>query len=265
MYQVKEVKAKKKKYLVTLSIDDSEKEFLVSEELLVEFRLVKGKILDDVLFQKFVNAYKKDEIYQKVLHYALFKPRCTHEIIAYLERLKVDEEDYKYHLHKLYKSKILDDEAYVKNYVSEAFEFKLVGPRKIAYDLDNKRIKKELYQPLLDQISEERLMENINNLLEKKIHSLKKQSSRQMNIKIKQYLVDKGYDFELVNRAIDSHRSLIERFADEDSALKRDLQNAKRKYRFEDQKKTEKIYAYLLRKGYSYHKIKAEIGEYEDE
>jgi len=262
---VTEVKAKKKQFNITIQQGNSKKEYLVSEELFLDFRLVKGKELSDTELKKFLSAYSRDSLYQKTLNYALFKQRCTHDIIEYLKRLGIPEEAYKYYLHKLYLSRILDDESFTKNYINESFDLKLNGPRKIIFELENKKIRKELYQSFIEEISNKRIMENINLLLERKLKSLRPQSVSKTMQTIKQFIVNKGYDYSDIDSAINEHHSLIVTEASEDSALEKDLSYAIRKYAEETKKKHEKIVGYLLRKGYSYHKIKVKMGEYDEE
>ncbi|MCK5731709.1 MAG: RecX family transcriptional regulator, partial [Tenericutes bacterium] len=155
MYEVIESKYHKRKYLIVISDSKKDEEFLVSEDLMVEYRLVKGKELDKKQYLKFKEASKRDEIYQKVLHYALYKQRCTYDIKQYLDKKEVYQERQKYYLEKLRKSRILDDKNYTYNYIHEAFEFKKSGPKKIIYDLSRKKISEELYQPIIDALSNE--------------------------------------------------------------------------------------------------------------
>lgn len=264
MHVVHSVKPKKRQVLVSFDDGKNLRDFLVSEELFLDFRLVKGKELTENDYQKFLTAHAKDSIYQKILHFALFKPRCTHEMIEFFERTGIPETDFKYYLHKLYTTKIVDDEAYVRSYINDAVELKLYGPRKIVYDLDNKRLKKELYQDVLSEIPKTRILENIRNLFDKKLAGTKPQSVAKAIITIKQFIINKGYDFEDVDLVINENIERIQEKTSEDQALVKDVEQALRKYRQEDKNKKEKIYGYLLRKGYAYHKIKAKLGEYDE-
>lgn len=265
MIYVKEVKSKSKKYIVLINTDGEDKSFTVSEELFIEYRLLKGKELEKKTYEKFLKDYASDVVYQKVLHYALYKQRCTNDIIEYLKRNKVEKSDYSYYLNRLYKSRILDDVLYAKNYIEESFEFKKYGKKKIIYDLESKFIKPELYRDFIDNITDQKQIENIEYLFNKKIASLKPQSIRQAIQKIKTTIVNKGYDISLVNTVVNNHQATIEEKIDEDEALTKDIQYALKKYKNQETKKNEKILASLLRKGYSYHKIKSKLGDFKDE
>jgi len=261
---VYDVFPKKKQVMVTFDDGKNLREFLVSEELFLDFRLVKGKEFTEEEYKKFLNAHSKDSIYQKILHFALFKPRCTHEMIEYFARTGIPEGDYKYYLHKLYQARILDDEAYIRAFINDAFELKLHGPKKIIFELEQRRLKKEIYLELLSGITREKILANINQLFEKKLQATKPQSVAKTIQSLRQFIVNKGYEFADVDEVFNRNIDIIKDKSSEDKALEKDVLQAVRKYKHEEKNKMEKIYGYLLRKGYSYHKIKAKLGEYNE-
>lgn len=264
MYKVVESKPMKRKYLVIIKTPKKEEEFILSEDLMVEFRLVKGKELDKEQFFAFKEAYKRDELYQKVLHYALYKQRCTYEIKTYLEKKNIPEDNYDYYLNKLKKSGILDDENFCENYVNETFNFKLFGPDKIVYELSKKHLHKNIYQKYLDSISMKEIERNVESLLQKKLKSIRKGSYKKAISDIKQFIVHKGYRFDVVNRIVDEFKDDIRKQIPEDESLEKDFQYALKKYQKDKTKEYKNILAYLLRKGYSYNKIKERMGEYHE-
>lgn len=262
MYKVVESKSTKRKYLVIIKSLKKEEEFLISEDLMVEFRLVKGKELEKEQFFAFKEAYKRDELYQKVLHYALYKQRCTYEIKTYLEKKNIPLESYDYYINKLKKTRILDDVNYAQNFIHEAFSYKLLGPDKIKYELSKKHIHQDMYQQFFDDISFKDIENNVITLLQKKLKSIKKGSYKKAVIDIKQFIVNKGYHFDVVNSVVDAYRDEIRKAVPENESLEKDFQLALRKYQKDKTKEYQNILAYLLRKGYSYNKIKERMGEY---
>lgn len=124
MYNVKNLVKKGKNYQLTMENNDQETTFNVSEDLIVEYRLLQGKVIEDNQFKTIKAAINRDSYYQKVLKFALFKPRTRKEIFAYLDKLQVEE--YGYYLTKLEKLKLLDDDSYTKNFVHEAIFFQAV-------------------------------------------------------------------------------------------------------------------------------------------
>lgn len=261
MYIVTESKPYKKKYIIKIKTPNKEEEYIVSEDLMVDFRLVKDKELEKETFLKFKEESKRDEQYQKVLHYALFKQRCSYDIKKYLEKKDIYNENQDYYLNKLIKSGILNDQSYVENYVNEAFNYKLNGPGKIIYELSKKEINKNLYQPEIDKISDSDIVNNIEIIIKKKIKSIKHKSLQVTIQNLKQFIINKGYSYEIVNQVIDRLKDEISNFIDEDNALDKDYMIAKKKYSKDKTKEYQNILSYLLRKGYSYNKIKVRMGE----
>ncbi|OQX93739.1 MAG: hypothetical protein B6I17_01620 [Tenericutes bacterium 4572_104] len=261
LYKITNLKSYKKQYLIKIKGEKTEKEFKISEELLLEYRLVLGKELNEKTYISFQKALDKDLIYQKVLHFALYKQRSTYDIIEFLKRKNVHPDTFKYYLNKLRISKILDDESYVNNYVLEAFEFKLYGPNKIRYDLERKHIKEELINRAISKIHEEKKLQNIEKLFIKKLQNIKPQPLTKTINSIKAFIIKKGYDYQMVETIINSHMNEIQEKSNELISLEKDLIKALKKYKDNDYKNRDKIMAFLLRKGYSYHTIKAKMGE----
>ncbi|XMB71980.1 RecX family transcriptional regulator [Mycoplasmatota bacterium WC30] len=260
LYQVVELKRVKRKYLVIIKTDKSEEDYLLSEDLLVEYRLVKGKELEKKTYQSFKESYKRDELYQKVLHYALYKQRCTYEVIEYLTKRDILKQDQIYYLNKLRNARILDDASYTKNFIQEAFEFKKYGLKKIVYELKQKHIDSALYEKAISQIKTSQVIDNINFLYQKKLRSTKNKSTNKAIQDIKQFIIRKGYDYSLVNQTIESKRAEIANSVSEDDALDKDYLIAKKKYSKKPEKEYQNILSYLLRKGYTYNKIKERMG-----
>ena len=261
LYKVINLIPYKKQYLITIEKSNSKKDFRVSEELILEYRLVLGKELDESTYNSFQKAYSLDQIYQKVLHYALYKQRCSYDILEFLKRKNVHPNTYKYYLNKLRKIKILNDETYVNNYVIEAFNFKLYGPNKIYYDLMKKHLKEDLIKSVIDRITEDKILQNIEKLFEKKLQNIKPQPQIKTINSIKAFIVNKGYNYQMIETVINSHIQEIQEKSNEFLALDRDFLKVLKKYKNNDYKSRDKIISFLLRKGYSYQTIKAKMGE----
>jgi regulatory protein len=251
---------KNRRYSVIIKSDKKTESFDVSEDILVEFRLVKSKVLSTSDFKKLVVANDRDIVYQKLLHYALYKMRCTKEITDYLIKKKIPLEEQKYHITKLRKSKILDDLKYADIYVRESFEFKKIGPNKIVYELNRKRISNDLYDKFINDIKPIDIEENLSYLFNKKLNSMKNKSRRIATQNIKKFLVTKGYSFETVNNFCAKSAHLITEGISEDDVLGKDYLVAIKKYKDSPHKK-KNIISYLVRKGYNFSKVKAILGE----
>ncbi len=256
MYKVTDLTQKGKNYLVKIAHEEKVVEYKVSEDLVIEFRLLVGKEFEQKQMQKINEAINKDANYQKVLHYALFKPRTKKEIFTYLEKLKI--EDFGYYLTKLDKLKLINDQLYAENYVSDAINFKKDGPKKILEDLRKKGIALEDINHQLNNYAQSLLEENIKYWLDKKLRTTKNKPYYQTKNMIITFLLNKGFDYGDVNSVFSSNKEIIANDIDEESLIIKEISYLKTKYLKKEQKLTLNQYLTnkLLAKGYQYSIIK---------
>ncbi|HQN74905.1 MAG TPA: RecX family transcriptional regulator [Bacillota bacterium] len=256
MYRVKNLVKKGKNYQLTIENNDQETTFNVSEDLLVEYRLLQGKVIEENQFKIIEKAINRDSYYQKVLKFALFKPRTKKEIFAYLDKLQVEE--YGYYLTKLEKMKLLDDDSYTKNFVHEAVFFKRFGPRKIREELRLKGIKIELINESLTIYNEVQLQENINFWLEKKVKSLQNKPFYKTQKSLIDFCMGKGFEYEDISPLIGNFQSEAISKTNELNLLSKEASHLLDKYQKKDQKQSlnQFLITKLLAKGYRYDLIK---------
>lgn len=256
-YQVKKLEKKKNKYYVSIEVDAQLAEHEVSEELILDYRLVSGKILDEEQYKSLIESIHHDRFRQKLMHYCSFKPRTNAEAYQYLYQFDMPEKAKANYILKLQNMHILDDEAYVKNYIEEYAHFRMMGPVKIAFDLGQKGVDSDLIKKYIDGYSESLMKDNIIKWIDKKIKSSKNKPLKKLRESLVAFIVNKGYDYTLVQSVIDSQMSAIEDNNDEDIALQKDFDDYVRKYRKSNHSQSLKQYCIpkLMQKGYAYHKI----------
>ncbi len=257
MYEVTNIEKKKNKYQVQFKYQDKHLDFEVSDELILEYRLVRGKILEKPVFNGFKEAVQHDTYRQKLMHYATYKPRTISECRKYLEQFSIPEKAKDKYIKKLVDVQILNDELYVKNYIDEYSHFRMIGPKKIEFDLIQKGLSRTLINQYISDYSHQLMKENIETLVEKKLKSSKNKPIFKIKESLKAYVVNKGYDYGLTQEVIDSLSKRIEEEIDEDASLQKDYDNYLRKYKKGNQSQSFREFAIpkLIQKGYSYHKI----------
>lgn len=259
MYKVINLAKKGKNYQISIKDDLKEFNFVVSEDLIIEYRLLVGKELDQKQYNSLINAINKDAYYQKVLKYALFKPRTKKEIFTYLDKLKI--EDYGYYLNKLEKLKLIDDALYAENYITDAINLKKIGPRKITEDLRIKGIKSELIDNFLVKFKPENHQSNIVYWLDKKLKTLTNKPYYQTHKMLINFLVNKGFDYEDVTSIVNQYQSQIKNSINEDQIIVKEIKYLSSKYQKKDLKVSLNQYLInkLLAKGYQYSVIKKHL------
>lgn len=94
---------------------------------------------------------------------------------------------------------ILNDELYVKSYVSDKHNIARWAKNKISYSLKAKKINEDLINTYLDQISDEDEYENAYNFALKKARNDFSIENKQ---KVYRYLSGKGFDFDIINKVV---------------------------------------------------------------
>lgn len=138
------------------------------------------------------------DIYNKLTDYCAYRERCGSEVKQKLQKLKVDKSDYEEYINRLQQHNYLNEERYVKYFVS-GHEKKKWGKTKIKAALAGKKIDAVLIKKYLDEMDEDNYEEQIKAVAEKKWNSIKGATLRDRKTKLLRFLLGKGYE---MNKAL---------------------------------------------------------------
>jgi len=260
MMRVEKLKENHKSYTVTFLDDDLNKtEYVVSEDLVVNHRLIKGKILDGTAFRVFMADYHIDAPLQKTKAYLSRYPKTVEETKRYLEDKTESVEDVEKIVRILIEAKFLDDFGYVKHYFERYFHQDGNGPLKLQFELKQKGVSDTILNGFLSHIGDSDIEKNLDKLFHKKLSTLKQKPKMKAILSMKQYLYQKGYPVETAERYVLKHAY---DFADEDAEaamLEKDYKSIQRRYEkpdLTDYDRKSKMIQALMNKGYRYDAIK---------
>ncbi len=256
-YKVKTLEKDKTKYIVTFENNEETFSFTVSEDIIIDFRLIKNKEFSEKEFSEIKESINRDKYYQKLLYYANYKPRTYHEAKIYLDKFNIDDKAKFYYLNKLSEINLLNDELFVKDYIYEYSHYRLIGPKKIVFELRKKGISDKLINQYIIDYKPELIYKNIVKLIEKKVKAIKAKALKKTIQLIKSYITNRGYDYKDVNQVINEQIEIIKENTDEDKALKKTVDKYFDKFNKLNKNQTFKNYVVpkLLNKGYQYDKI----------
>lgn len=161
-----------------LKVDD-ELSFATYKEILADDEFNRAK---NIALSKISYAQKTSFEVEKILKENNFSPDSIEKTIDFLN-------DYG----------ILNDELYVKSYVSDKHNIARWTKNKISYSLKAKKINEDLINTYLDQISDEDEYENAYNFAVKKARNDFSIENKQ---KVYRYLSGKGFDFDIINKVV---------------------------------------------------------------
>jgi len=261
--KVKSLSPSKKRYSVAfVRDDDSESVFDVSEDLVVEYRLLPGKVLEDFAFRSFCQAAETDGAYQKALAYGIRFPQTVKGMKDYLFARSVSPDAVETIVAKLEKLKILDDETYASLYVEDHFRNRHEGKIRISFDLKQKGISGDRIAKALEACTSHDETVNLNLLFDKKLSSLRDKPQQKSMMLMSQFLLSRGYDRDKVEAFVSARSGIFAgRVSDEELIVGdyREAVNQANRAGLKGREWTDRIIHRLMQKGYRYPAIKKQL------
>lgn len=191
-------KLKNEKYKIEF-IDGSK--LVTYDNVILENNILYKKDLEEELYHKICLETLDYGFYSKVLKYALVKIRSEKEIQKYMDRLEIGEKQKEKIIQKLKDNHFLDEKKFTKTFISDKIHLSNMGPNKIQKELLEHGISFDFIQESLSEYDDTIFEEKINRLIQKKMTS-QKCSNKMFKQKITNYLLDLGYDLDMIKKVI---------------------------------------------------------------
>ena len=237
--------------------------FGVDEEVLLRFELKKGLHVTPELQKEIEAEDTFAKAYSKTLNYLSHSLRTEKQIRDYLVKNEIDIYTDRI-IGTLKEIKLIDDLIYSESYVRTMANVNQKGPRNIEQDLKQRGVSEHTIMDALMEYPEEQQLENAIDLAEKKWMKTKNSSTFESIQKVKQYLVNKGYNFEQADQAI----STIDTEKDQDEeyrSLEKQAEKAYKRYarKYEGYELNQRLRAFLYSKGFQNELINRYLEERE--
>lgn len=198
--KIDKIKKTGTKYQITL---DNEKTITTYEEVILENGLLFHRFINDKLLKKIIEDTKYYQSYNKVLNMISRRLRSEYEVLEYLKKSEIEEEDVKNIVDNLKKVGLIDDKEYAKAYTNDKINLSLDGPYKIKKHLIQNKIDEEIIDKVIENIDENIINEHIDKIIDKKIKTNTKYTSYMLKQKITIYLVNLGYSKDSVIKRLE--------------------------------------------------------------
>ena len=217
-------------------------ELITSDDVILKYNLLFKKDIDNDTYKKVKDETVLFEEYNKVLKYVLKKMRSTKEVKIYMEKLNLSNKKQDLFLKKLQDKGFLNDEKFIKAYISEKMNLSNDGPLKIKNYLEQQELDSNIIDDTLNDYNDF-VKEKLEKLIKKKKGQNKKYSEYIWKNKVVYYLENLGYYKEMVEEMYDKIPS-----NKEDDLKEREYQKLKKKlsikYKGEELEKQIKIRMY---------------------
>lgn len=140
-----------------------------------------------------------DTIRTKIENFCVYQERCHEEVKSKLFQLKCPYEDIDEYILHLIENDFLNEMRFAEQYSLGKFRLKKWGRNKIRYQLKSKKISEYCIKKALSLIDEEEYESVLSNLIERKLAELSSEKPFIKQKKIYLYLIQKGYESDLIN------------------------------------------------------------------
>lgn len=192
-------KYKNNDYIVI--IDNNE--YILDEEIIIEYRLVKNKEIDSNLLLEIKEKNNISKLYKRALDYSLKYNKNKAQIYDYLISKGANNKEAVYIIEKLTNIKAINDNSLINNLITSLIK-KGNGKLLIEKKLYEKQFSKELIDEAINNLDYEEYINQLSNLYEKIKNKYDDEKSYIRINKIKKYLLSRGYTYtDLDNLAIE--------------------------------------------------------------
>ena len=128
---------------------------------------------------------------------------CTGEMIEKMRRWGVNEDQQERIIAYLVSHKYVDDERYCRFFVRDKMRYNRWGRRKIEQALYVKRVPRDIYAPILDELEVDEYVETLRSLLESKRRTLKSSTAYERNQKLIKFALGRGFEMDVIKKCVD--------------------------------------------------------------
>lgn len=150
----------------------------------------------------------KKEVYtyldalDKLRKYCAYQERCQQEVRDKLYSYGMNSEEVESAIVELIQENYLSEERFAEAYVRGKYKIKKWGRNKIIQTLKQKQVSEYCIKKGLKEIDPDLYYENLKYVLSVKLKTLKYKNEFERDYKLKQYLGGRGYEFDLIDCAI---------------------------------------------------------------
>jgi regulatory protein len=144
----------------------------------------------------------KEQAIQKLRQYCAYQERSHSEVTKKMWELGVWRTDHDDIITSLIEDDYLNEERFAKAFAGGKFRMKDWGRKKIYYGLKEKGISDYLIKLAMKEIDDEQYQKTLAGLAEKRYESLKGEHYLLRKKKTVDYLLQKGYEPELVSSVV---------------------------------------------------------------
>jgi len=189
-----------------IELDDDNK-IVTYDDVILKHNLLFHKEIDSSILNELNTDTKYYDIYNKCLKYIGRRLRSEKEMLNYLDKFTLEENDKNKIIEDLKKINLINDLNFTKAYISDRIYLSNDGIEKIKKDLTFHNIDINVIEEEITKIDEQIIKEKLTKLINKKIKNNHKDSNYIMRKKIYNDMINLGYHSDMINEVYNSLES----------------------------------------------------------
>ena len=256
MNKIVSIKNKNKDtYIIEVDSNQETETHIVTENTMIKHRLLQDRTLSNEEYQSMIKDNEYEMLYLKAIHFLSYQMRTIAEVKTSLKKTTKNNQLIQKVIQELKSNNYLNDAQFVTQYVSEKIEFDLVGPKYIKDRLIKKGVHYDLIEQALQSYTEDMQFDKIFQIIQKETAYKQKKPFQKVYLSLKQKLITKGFQLNIIESALLSQKEVIEAQIDEVKLLEMEYQKLIKSFRLEDFNEKTKFIQKLMGKGFRYEDI----------
>lgn len=222
------------------------------DQIIIDYKLLFLKEIDDDTLERINKDNEYYELYNNCVKQLSHKMKSKKEIEVYLKKYTDNNDDINKIINKLVSIKLINDNAYAVAYINDKINFSTLGPLKIKAYLLEQNIDEKFIDDNISRVNKQIFIDRINKYIIKQNKS-NKSSVYQFKLKVLNYLINKGYEKEMIVNCL-NNIDIEEDITSDYNKIYNKLSKKYHGYELDNKVKTK-----LYQKGYSKDKIDSVI------
>lgn len=182
---------------------DGKFSFALSEKILADEDLAVGQKITGAKIEKLITEYELSKNLEKVFKFLSYRLRSQKEIVNYLKKRNLGEEEINLIVKKLEKLKMLNDFEFAKFFIESRLKFRPKGKQLLKLELTQKGVEKDTIEKVLSEI-EISEVELAQTAISKKLPRFLKLGEIEAKTKVFQFLARRGFTWEVIKTVVDT-------------------------------------------------------------
>jgi regulatory protein len=160
----------------------------------------RGKYNEDQPSKK---NWSLEEAHEKLTTFCAYQERCPWDVRKKLAEKGIDGEKAEKLIQEMIVEEYVDEERYARSFCRGKFRIKKWGKSRIQRELKMRQVPEKIIKLALTEIDPVEYYDVLLNEVEKKLESTKEADLFKKKYKVSQYLMSRGFEYDLIKEALD--------------------------------------------------------------